>query len=95
MTESNTPKIESQDLSVGALFKDFFSVPDFQREYVWQREQVEKPQVGVNTQLNRAVQELLQFERWDSAAILKRQEMLAKLARKVWAMPERAQGVAQ
>ena len=42
MSESNTPKIESQDLSVGALFKDFFSVPDFQREYVWQREQVEK-----------------------------------------------------
>lgn len=42
MTESNTPKIESQDLSVGALFKDFYSVPDFQREYVWQREQVER-----------------------------------------------------
>jgi len=42
MTESATPKIESQDLSVGALFKDFYSVPDFQREYVWQREQVEK-----------------------------------------------------
>lgn len=35
-------KIESQDLTVGALFKDFYSVPDFQREYVWQREQVEK-----------------------------------------------------
>lgn len=42
MTESNSPKIESQDLSVGALFKDFYSVPDFQREYVWQREQVER-----------------------------------------------------
>lgn len=42
MTNTNTPKIESQDLSVGTLFKDFFSVPDFQREYVWQREQVEK-----------------------------------------------------
>jgi len=42
MTESATPKIESQDLSVGELFKDFYSVPDFQREYVWQREQVEK-----------------------------------------------------
>jgi len=42
MTNSGTPKIESQDLSVGALFKDFYSVPDFQREYVWQREQVEK-----------------------------------------------------
>lgn len=42
MTDSGTPKIESQDLSVGALFKDFYSVPDFQREYVWQREEVEK-----------------------------------------------------
>jgi uncharacterized protein with ParB-like and HNH nuclease domain len=42
MTEVTTPKIESQDLSVGALFKDFYSVPDFQREYVWQREQVER-----------------------------------------------------
>ena len=41
MAESNTPKIESQDLSIGALFKDFYSVPDFQREYVWQRVQVE------------------------------------------------------
>jgi hypothetical protein len=42
MSESPTLKIESQDLSVGALFKDFYSVPDFQREYVWQREQVER-----------------------------------------------------
>jgi hypothetical protein len=42
MTESNTPKIESQDMGVGELFKDFYSVPDFQREYVWQREQVER-----------------------------------------------------
>ena len=25
MTESATPRIESQDLSVGALFKDFYS----------------------------------------------------------------------
>src|SRR5579875_1523458 len=42
MPEAQTFKIESQDLSVGDLFKDFYSVPDFQREYVWQREQVEK-----------------------------------------------------
>jgi len=35
-------KIESQDLTIDALFKDFFSVPDFQREYVWEREQVER-----------------------------------------------------
>jgi len=30
-------KIESQDLSVEDLFKDFYAVPDFQREYVWER----------------------------------------------------------
>ncbi|MFZ5899573.1 MAG: DUF262 domain-containing protein [Bacillota bacterium] len=48
----------------------------------------EKPQVGINTQLNRAVAELIQFNNWDSTAIQRRQEMLAKLARKVWDMPE-------
>lgn len=42
MTDPAALKIESQDLSVGALFKDFYSVPDFQREYVWQREEVER-----------------------------------------------------
>lgn len=42
MTASGDLKIESQDLSVGDLFKDFFSVPDFQREFVWEREQVER-----------------------------------------------------
>ncbi len=35
-------KIESQDLSIKSLYKDFYTVPDFQREYVWQRERVEK-----------------------------------------------------
>jgi uncharacterized protein with ParB-like and HNH nuclease domain len=35
-------KIESQDLSIESLYKDFYTVPDFQREYVWQRNQVEK-----------------------------------------------------
>jgi len=47
----------------------------------------EKPQVGINTQLNRAVEELIQFDNWDSTAIQRRQEMLANLARKVWGMP--------
>lgn len=36
------PKIESRDLSLTDLFKDFYSVPDFQREYVWEEENVEK-----------------------------------------------------
>jgi len=59
-----------------------------QSSFLLTKSLVEKPQVGVNTQLNRAVAELIQFGRWNSAAIQKRQEMLAKLARKVWAMPE-------
>ena len=50
-----------------------------------------KPQVGVNTQLNRAVQTLIQFDKWDSAAIERRQAMLAELARKVWDMPGHAE----
>lgn len=42
MAATESVKIESLDLSVEALFKDFYTVPDFQREYVWQRPQVEK-----------------------------------------------------
>jgi len=49
----------------------------------------DKPKVGVNTQLNRAVAELIPFDKWDSASIAERQEMLTGLARKVWDMPER------
>ncbi|MCY7408138.1 MAG: DUF262 domain-containing protein [Alkalinema sp. CAN_BIN05] len=36
------PRIESRNLSVAELFRDFYSVPDFQREYVWKRSNVEK-----------------------------------------------------
>lgn len=35
-------KIESKDLSIEDLYKDFYTVPDFQREFVWEREQIEK-----------------------------------------------------
>ena len=35
-------RIESKDLSVEDLYKDFYTVPDFQREFVWEQEQVEK-----------------------------------------------------
>ena len=36
------PKIESSNLSIADLFRDFYSVPDFQREYVWKHSNVEK-----------------------------------------------------
>jgi uncharacterized protein with ParB-like and HNH nuclease domain len=32
--------LESQDLSIGKLFNEFYIVPSYQREYVWQEEQV-------------------------------------------------------
>ena len=39
---SESFKIESDDLTIADIFKDFYSVPDFQREYVWKPENVEK-----------------------------------------------------
>lgn len=50
---------------------------------------VEKPQVGVNTSLNRAVRDLQAFSEWDSKSIESRQKMLAALARSVWSVPDR------
>jgi len=32
--------IESQDLSIGKLFNDFYVIPSYQREYVWEKEHV-------------------------------------------------------
>src|SRR5260221_3860544 len=32
--------IDAKPLSVGKMFDDFYAVPDFQREYVWQNENV-------------------------------------------------------
>jgi uncharacterized protein with ParB-like and HNH nuclease domain len=39
-TESKT--IESRDLSVGELFNQFYVVPSYQREYVWEQSEVEQ-----------------------------------------------------
>lgn len=33
-------RIESSDMNLDKLLQDFYSVPDFQREYVWEREHV-------------------------------------------------------
>lgn len=59
-----------------------------QSSFLLTKSLVMKPQVGVNTQLNRAVDDLRQFEVWDSEAINERQQVLGRLARKVWQMPE-------
>ena len=42
MSEATAPKIESNDLNLEDLYKDFYCVPDFQREYVWEVDNVEK-----------------------------------------------------
>lgn len=66
-----------------------------QSSFLLTKSLAEKPQVGVNTQLNRAVEDLIQFDKWDSGTIEKRQEMLTKLARKVWDMPEDSREAAE
>ena len=58
-----------------------------QSSFLLTKSLLEIPQVGVNTQLNRAVADLIPFDDWTSRAIMRRQEMLAGLARKVWNMP--------
>ncbi|MFP8872691.1 MAG: HNH endonuclease family protein, partial [Myxococcota bacterium] len=60
-----------------------------QSSFLLTKSLVESPKVGSNTQLNRAVEQLIQFDKWDSSSIQKRQEMLAALASKVWDMPVR------
>ncbi len=46
--------IESQDLSLGKLFDDFFVVPSYQREYVWEDKQVEQLLDDVHTEFTSA-----------------------------------------
>jgi uncharacterized protein with ParB-like and HNH nuclease domain len=58
-----------------------------QSAYLLTSSLAEKPKVGVNTQLNRAVEHLIIFDKWDSTSIDCRQGMLARLANFVWDMP--------
>ena len=63
-------------------------VPGYrQSSFLLTRSLAEKPHVGVNTQLNRAVADLIRFECWNSQTIAQRQEMLTAPARKVWDIP--------
>ncbi len=73
-----------------SVSNDFYSmkVPGYrQSAYLLTKSLAEKPQVGVNTQLNRAVEHLISFSEWNSNAIERRQVMLARLAVFVWDMP--------
>ena len=43
--------IQSQDINVDNVFKSFYAVPDYQREYVWETEQVEQFLGDINGEL--------------------------------------------
>ena len=55
-----------------------------QSSFLLTKSLVEKPHVGVDTSLNRAVKDLIQFDTWTSDSIDRRQQMLANLAEAVW-----------
>lgn len=43
--------IQSQDIKVADVFQAFYVVPDYQREYVWEAEQVEQLLADINAEL--------------------------------------------
>ena len=47
----------------------------------------EKPRVGVNTKIDRAVAKLEPFDAWNEDTVIERQELLASMARDVWRLP--------
>lgn len=49
--------IESQDLTLGKLFDDFYVVPNFQREYVWEEKQVDQLLQDVHTEFSSTARE--------------------------------------
>jgi len=50
----STQSIQSQDIKISEVFQGFYSVPDYQREYVWQSEQVEQLLTDIYGELNGA-----------------------------------------
>lgn len=48
----STQSIQSQDIKISEVFQGFYSVPDYQREYVWQSEQVEQLLADIHSELN-------------------------------------------
>lgn len=45
-------KIDSEDLSIADLFKSFYVVPDYQREYVWETDQVEQLLTDIHNEMS-------------------------------------------
>lgn len=48
----STQSIQSQDIRISEVFQGFYSVPDYQREYVWQAEHVEQLLSDIYGELN-------------------------------------------
>lgn len=46
-----TPTIDGKDVTVANVFQSFYSVPDYQREYVWKTDQVERLLKDINDEL--------------------------------------------
>ena len=52
----------------------------------------ERISIGSNTSIDRAVEDLDPYPEWNEAAVIKRQGMLAALARSVWHLPSPSTG---
>jgi hypothetical protein len=63
-----------------------------QSQLLLTRALAERPQVGAKTQIDNAVAKLAPFPEWNEAAVIKRQKMLAALARSVWRVPQPPRG---
>eukprot|EP00903_Cladosiphon_okamuranus_P003966 g3964.t1 len=50
----STQSIQSRDIKIAEVFQSFYSVPDYQREYVWEGEQVEQLLTDIAGELNEA-----------------------------------------
>lgn len=53
----------------------------------------ERPQVGANTRIDRAVASIEPYAEWNEASVQKRQRALVTLARAVWGLPEQAPSI--
>lgn len=47
----SAPTINGQDINIAKVFQAFYLVPDYQREYVWQTEEVERLLTDINDEL--------------------------------------------
>lgn len=95
-----TEKYTFDDLTVEkSLRNNFYIVPDYQREYVWEADKVPAyaacnfyltsslhhlDEIGVNTAITRINKYLQPFDHWDAETIAQRQELLYNLSLEIW-----------